>query len=101
MRITGAAVSAAYATGGLIGWLAFGLPGALLLFGLCAAGSLGLALLSAPLLERPPRADGGLGSRTHDDPPSDPPWWPGFEEDLRAYALGDSSRPLTSGRAAP
>ena len=61
MRIAGAAISAVHVACGLLGWLAFGVPGALLLFGICAAISLGLAVIAAPLLQRPPRDDGGLG----------------------------------------
>jgi len=71
MRIAGAAISVVHLACGLLGWLAFGVPGALLLFGLCAAITLGLALVTAPLLQRPPTDDGGSGGSRRD--PGDPP----------------------------
>ena len=92
MRIAGGAISATHVACGLLGWLAFGVPGALLLFGLCAAISLGLAILAAPLLERPPEDDGGLGAPPDGDGPPEPPWWPAFERDFRAHAARERSR---------
>jgi hypothetical protein len=93
MRIAGAAISAVHLACGLLGWLAFGVPGSLLLFGMCAAISLGLAVITAPLLQRPPRDDGGLGvPRPTSDPPPDPPWWPEFERDFRAHAARERTR---------
>ena len=92
MRIAGAAISAVHLACGLLGWLAFGVPGALLLFGLCAAISLGLAVVTAPLLQRPPRGDGGLGAPPADGAPPDPPWWPQFERDFRAHAARERTR---------
>jgi hypothetical protein len=85
MRMAGALVSAGHLACGVTGWLAFELPGALLLFGLCAALSLALALIASPLMQRPPDSDGGLGAVDRDAPP-DPPWWPDFERELRCYS---------------
>jgi hypothetical protein len=48
MRLAGGLISAMHLACGLAGWLVLGLPGAMLLFGLCAAVSLGLALVAAP-----------------------------------------------------
>jgi hypothetical protein len=92
MRIAGAAISAVHVACGMIGWLAFGVPGALLLFGLCAAISLGLAVITAPLLQRPPGDDGGLGAPPEHGTPPEPPWWPQFERDFRAHAARERSR---------
>ena len=100
MRVAGAAVSAVQTACGLAGWLVFGVPGALGLFGPCAAISLGLAWLAAPLLRRPPRSDGGLGASPGGGEPPEPPWWPDFERELRAYAARENTR-LTDVRAAP
>ena len=90
MRLWGLGVSAGHVSLGLVAHFALGVPGALLFFGLCAAVTLALALLAAPLLcpRRPPDGPGGL--RRGDDP-EPPPWWPGFERDFRAYA----ARPRT------
>jgi hypothetical protein len=84
MRMAGALISAAHLACGLTGWIAFDLPGALLLFGLCAALSLALALVASPLMQRPPDGDGGLGAGDRDTPP-EPPWWPDFEREFRAH----------------
>lgn len=93
MRIAGGAISATHLGCGLLGWLAFGVPGALLLFGLCAAITLGLALIAAPLLQRAPRGDGGGGgARNRPADPPEPPWWPDFERDFRAHAARERSR---------
>lgn len=85
MRLAGGLISAAHVGCGVAGWLAFDLPGALLLFGLCAAIWLALALIASPLMRQPPDGDGGIGTRGDDAPP-EPPWWPDFERDLRDYA---------------
>jgi hypothetical protein len=69
MRTAGALVSAGHLACGLTGWLAFDLPGAMLLFGLCAALSLALALIASP-----------------------PPWWPHFERAFRAHAARQRTR---------
>jgi hypothetical protein len=89
MRLWGLAVSALHVVLGLVGALALHVPGSLLFFGLCAALTLAVALLTAPLLRprRPPDDPGGLRR----DDPEPPPWWPDFERDFRAYA----SRPRT------
>jgi hypothetical protein len=84
MRMAGAFISAGHLACGLTGWLVFDVPGALLLFGLCAALTLALALIASPLMRQPPDADGGLGARATGEPP-DPPWWPEFERELRAH----------------
>jgi hypothetical protein len=91
MRTAGALVSAGHLACGLAGWLAFDLPGAMLLFGLCAALSLALALIASPLMRRPPDADGGLGARGRDAPP-EPPWWPEFERAFRAHVARERTR---------
>ena len=62
MRIAGALVSAGHLACGVTGWLAFELPGALLLFGICAALSLALALIASPLMQRPGEAADGDGA---------------------------------------
>ena len=90
MRIAGAAVASVHLACGLLGWLALELPGTLLLCGLCAAITLGLALAAAPLLERPPRRDGGSPDRSGDPPPG-PPWWPDFERELREHCARERS----------
>jgi len=92
MRIAGAAVCLVQTACGLLGWLALGVPGALLLFGTCAAISLGLAWVAAPLMRRPPGSDGGHGAPPDGDAPPEPPWWPGFERELHAYAAREGSR---------
>jgi hypothetical protein len=84
MRAWGAAVSAGYLALGALGWLLLGVPP--LFFALCAGVTLAVALLAAPLLRRPPddgEDDSGGGPRGPDG--GDPPWWPGFERDFRAY----------------
>ena len=85
MRMAGALISAGHLACGLIGWIALDLPGAMLLFGLCAALSLALALIASPLIQRPPDGDGGLGAGDRGEPP-EPPWWPEFEREFRAHA---------------
>ena len=89
MVMWGAGVSAGHVGLGLVGRLVLEVPGSGLFFGLCAALSLGLALLVAPLLEprRPPEDPGGPGA----EDPEPPPWWPEFEREFRAHA----SRPRT------
>lgn len=89
MRLAGGLISALHLACGLAGWLVLGLPGAMLLFGLCAAVSLGLALVASPLMQRPPDSDGGIGAAR--DAPPEPPWWPDFERDFRAYAARERS----------
>ena len=93
MRLAGGLISAVHVTLGLVCWIAFQLPGALLLFGLCAAITLGLALVASPLMQRPPDGDGGIGAAP--DTPPEPPWWPDFERDFRDYAA-IGSRPIHS-----
>jgi hypothetical protein len=97
MRAWGAGVAAGYAVLGLVTGVAFGVPGAELLFGLCAVLTLVLALVVAPLLKprRGDDGDGGTGARHPPDRPS-PPWWPQFERDFREYA-----ERLTSVRGRP
>ena len=91
MRMAGALISAGHLAFGLVGWLVLGLPGAMLLFGLCAAISLGLALVASPLMQQPPDGDGGSSTRPGGAPPQ-PPWWPDFERDFRAYARRERTR---------
>jgi hypothetical protein len=85
MRAAGAGVAAGHLTLGAFGWLVLGVPGAMLLFGLCAAVSLGLAMLVAPLLRppAPPHDDRGPPSGPTEDPP---PWWPEFDRAFREWA---------------
>jgi hypothetical protein len=90
MRLAGGLISALHLACGLAGWLVLSLPGAMLLFGLCAAVSLGLALVASPLMQRPPDGDGGIGKAR--DAPPEPPWWPDFERDFRAHAARERSR---------
>jgi hypothetical protein len=87
MRLVGAVVSAGHLALALAGELVLGVPGAWLLFGLCALLSLVLSLLAAPLLapRRPPGGDDGGAPSGGDDTPPDPPWWPDFERGFRAY----------------
>jgi hypothetical protein len=86
MRAWGAAVSGGYAGLGVVGGVVLHVPGAEVLFGLCALVTLVLALVIAPLLRprRPDDGDGGIGARLPDRPPP-PPWWPEFEREFRAY----------------
>ena len=96
MRAWGAAVAGGYAALAVIGGLALNDPRAELLFGICAAVTLALALAVAPLLE--PRGgdddDGGIAPPRPEEPP--PPWWPEFEREFREYA-----ERLTSVRGRP
>jgi len=85
MRAWGAGVSVGYVVLAIVG-AAFHVAGAELLFGLCAVLTLALSLIVAPLL-RPRRSDeddGGIGAPPPDEP--EPPWWPDFEREFRAYA---------------
>jgi hypothetical protein len=97
MRVWGAGVSAGYVVLGAIGGFALQVPGAELLFGLCAVVTLVLALAVAPLLKprRPDDGDDGIRPPAPPDDPS-PPWWPAFERDFREYA-----ERLTSVRGRP
>jgi hypothetical protein len=91
MRAAGALISAVHLACGLAGWLVVGLPGAMLLFGLCAAISLGLALVASPLMESPPDADSGGPEPPGGGAPPEPPWWPEFEREFRDYARRERS----------
>ena len=105
MRAWGAAVSAGHLALGALGWLLIGLSP--VFFACCAAITLAVALLAAPLLR--PRGhhdgrgeddDGGGGPGGGDgrDPDGEPPWWPQFERDLRAYeAEQGRAQDLTKG----
>jgi hypothetical protein len=89
MRLAGALVSAGHVGLGLAGELLVGVAGAWLLFGLCAAVSLVVALIAAPLLEPGRGGPGGGGDPPAPgggDEPPEPPWWPEFERDFRAHA---------------
>jgi hypothetical protein len=88
MRAAGALVAIAHLGLGAVASLVLGVPGAMLFFGLCAALSLGLAVLVAPLLRPPPPRGGGGGARPGGEPP-EPPWWPEFDRELRAWAARD------------
>jgi len=90
MRIAGAGVASVHLACGLLGWLALDLPGSMLLCGLSAAVTLGVALAAAPLLEPRPRRDGGSPDR-FGDPPPEPPWWPDFERELREHCARERS----------
>ena len=86
MRAWGAAVSAGHLVLGALGWLLIGVSP--VFFAGCAAVTLGVALLAAPLM-RPRRDDGGghRGGGGGPDPvDGGPPWWPEFEREFRAYA---------------
>ena len=85
MRAWGAGVSAGYAVLGVGAYLA-GIPGAELLFGLCAVLTLTLALIVAPLLKPGRRDDGDGGVSPPRSPDEPPPWWPEFEREFRDYA---------------
>jgi hypothetical protein len=89
MRLAGALVSAMHVALALAGELLVGVPGAWLLFGLCAVLSLAVALIAAPLLD-PGRRGPGDGDDpsppTGGDEPPEPPWWPEFERAFRAHA---------------
>jgi hypothetical protein len=89
MRLWGLAVAGGHVVLGLVGDLLLHVPGALLFFGLSAALTLAVALITAPLL-RPRRPPDDSGDLRRDDP-EPPPWWPEFEREFRAYA----SRPRT------
>ena len=83
MRVWGAAVSAGHLVLGGAGWVLIGLSP--VFFAGCAAVTLAVALLAAPLM-RPRRGDDpGGGGGGGSDPEPEPPWWPQFERDLRAY----------------
>ena len=92
MRAWGAGISAGHLLLGTLGFLLMGVPP--YFFAGCAVVTLGGALLAAPLLA--PRGgddgdDGGGGLPLPEDP--DPPWWPDFEREFRAYAcLRDLTR---------
>ena len=90
MRLWGLAISTGHVVLGLVGDLVLHVPGALLFFGLCAALTLGLALMTAPLMHprRPPDHPGG----PRRDDPGPPPWWPEFEREFRAYAARPRTR---------
>ena len=83
MILWGVATSSAHVALGLVGWLALDVPGSLLFFGLCAALTLAVALLGARLV-RPRRPPDDPGRPPAGEP--EPPWWPDFERDFRAYA---------------
>jgi hypothetical protein len=88
MRAWGATVSAAHVALGLAGWVLLGVPP--WFFGGCALVTLAVTLLAAPLMR--PRGDDddgrddGPGRGGPEDP--EPPWWPEFEREFRAYADG-------------
>ena len=86
MRAWGVGISAAYVLLGVIGAAVLRVPGAELLFGLCALTTLTLSMVTAPLLRPRPRddGDGGIAPARPPDEPS-PPWWPEFEREFRAY----------------
>ena len=92
MRCWGVGVSAGHLVLGALGWLLIGVSP--VFFGGCAAVTLAVALLAAPLM-RPRGGGGGEGGRGGSGPPEDgePPWWPQFERELRAWA--DEPRHLT------
>jgi hypothetical protein len=92
MRAWGVGVSAGHLLLGTLGFVLLGVPP--YFFAGCAIVTFGGALLAAPLLA--PRGDdggddGGGGPRLPEDP--EPPWWPDFEREFRAYArLRDLTR---------
>jgi hypothetical protein len=86
MRAWGAAVSTGHVVLGALGWLLLGVPP--VFFAGCAAVTLAIALLAAPLMR--PRPDDGEGGEGGEGPPTpdggEPPWWPDFERAFRAYS---------------
>jgi hypothetical protein len=87
MRAWGATVSAAHVALGLAGWVLLGVPP--WFFGGCALVTLAVTLLAAPLMRPRDDDDGrddGPGRGGPEDP--EPPWWPEFEREFRAYADG-------------
>ena len=87
MRVWGGAVSAGHLVLGALGWLLLGVPP--MFFAGCAAVTLAVALLAAPLMapRRDDGEDGGGGGGGPDGPGGgEPPWWPEFERDFRAYS---------------
>lgn len=93
MRAWGAGVATGHVVLGVIAAVVLHVPGSELFFGLCAVVTLALSQLAAPLLR--PRGDDGRGDgwgRPPDDEP-EPPWWPDFERDLRAYLEDRESAP--------
>jgi hypothetical protein len=83
MRAWGAGIATGHLCLGLAAWLLIGVPP--WFFGGCALVTMGVALIAAPLLRR--RGDDGdddLGGGGPEDP--EPPWWPEFEREFRAYA---------------
>jgi hypothetical protein len=92
MRVWGAGVSAGHALLGTLGFVLMGVPP--YFFAGCAVVTFGGALLAAPLLT-PRGDDGGDDSGGGQPLPQDPepPWWPEFEREFRAYArLRDLTR---------
>lgn len=92
MRAWGAAVSAGHLVLGALGWLLLGVPPAF--FAGCAAVTMAVALLAAPLLRRRPDDDGDDGPGGRGPADDGPPWWPRFERDFRAY-VQERGRDLT------
>ncbi len=85
MRAWGAGISAGHLVLGTLGWLLLGVPP--YFFAGCAAVTLAGSLLAAPLM-RPRGDDGDDGGGGGPDGPDgdEPPWWPDFEREFRAYA---------------
>ena len=86
MRAWGAAISSGHLSLGLAGWLLLGVPP--WFFGGCALVTLVGSQLAAPLLRRRPDdgPDDGGGPGPPDTFDPEPPWWPVFEQEYRAYA---------------
>jgi hypothetical protein len=85
MRAWGAAISSGHLSLGLAGWVLLGVPP--WFFGGCALLTIGVALLAAPLMQRRDDGPGGGGGPGPPNPWNpDPPWWPEFEREFRAYA---------------
>ena len=93
MRAWGAAVSTAHLALGALGWALLGV--APWFFAGCALVTLAVALLAAPLMGRPPEdGPGGPGGGGEGPVDPEPPWWPGFERDFRAYDRARRSSPV-------
>ena len=85
MRAWGAAARAGHLVLGALGWLELGVPP--VFFAGCAAVTLTVTLLAAPLADPRRDDDGGGGGGGHGGPDGgDPPWWPDFEREFRAYS---------------
>jgi hypothetical protein len=81
--LAGGLVCAVHVLAGFASLIVLHDPGLARSFMLSAVLTAGVTALLGHALRRPPgRGDGGSGG-SPDEP--EPPWWPGFEADLRRY----------------